>query len=57
MLPAAETKDLNGKLFFDSTMTLMGGGMAYGHSHGNANLPLALAGGMIGNKTWNPCRF
>ena len=27
-------------------MTLMGGGMAYGHSHGNANLPLVLAGGM-----------
>jgi hypothetical protein len=26
-------------------MALYGGGMAYGHSHGNANLPLVLAGG------------
>ena len=42
----AETKDLNGKPLLDSTMTLMGSGMAYGHSHGNANLPLVLAGGM-----------
>ena len=41
----AETKDLNGKPLLDSTMTLFGSGMAYGHSHGNANLPLVLAGG------------
>ncbi|MDA0724554.1 MAG: DUF1552 domain-containing protein [Verrucomicrobia bacterium] len=41
----AETKDLNGKPLLDSTMALMGGGMSYGHSHGNANLPLVLAGG------------
>ena len=28
-----------------STMSLFGSGMSYGHSHGNANLPLVLAGG------------
>jgi hypothetical protein len=27
-------------------MALFGSGMCYGHSHGNANLPLVLAGGM-----------
>ena len=26
-------------------MALVGSGMSYGHSHGNANLPLVLAGG------------
>jgi len=41
----AETKDLNGKPLLDTTMALFGSGMAYGHSHGNANLPLVLAGG------------
>ncbi len=41
----AETKDLDGKPLIDSTMSLFGSGMAYGHSHGNANLPLVLAGG------------
>jgi hypothetical protein len=41
----AETKDVNGKPLLDSTMALFGSGMAYGHSHGNANLPLVLAGG------------
>ena len=41
----AETKDLNGKPLLGSTMALFGSGMAYGHSHGNANLPLVLAGG------------
>jgi hypothetical protein len=41
----AETKDLNGKPLLDSTMALFGSGMSYGHSHGNANLPLVLAGG------------
>ncbi len=41
----AETKDLNGKPLLGSTMTLFGSGMCYGHSHGNANLPLVLAGG------------
>jgi len=40
-----ETKDLNGKPLIGSTMALFGSGMSYGHSHGNANLPLVLAGG------------
>src|SRR4029079_14701039 len=37
-------RDVDGPLI-DTTMALYGGGMAYGHSHGNANLPLVLAGG------------
>ncbi len=41
----AETNDLNGKPLLGSTMALFGSGMSYGHSHGNANLPLVLAGG------------
>lgn len=41
----AETKDLHGKSLLGSTMSLFGSGMSYGHSHGNANLPLVLAGG------------
>jgi len=41
----AETNDLNGKPLLGSTMALFGSGMCYGHSHGNANLPLVLAGG------------
>lgn len=41
----AETPDLNGSPLLESTMSLFGSGMAYGHSHGNANLPLVLAGG------------
>ncbi|TVQ03270.1 MAG: DUF1552 domain-containing protein [Planctomycetaceae bacterium] len=41
----AETKDVNDKPLLDSTMSLFGSGMCYGHSHGNANLPLVLAGG------------
>ncbi len=41
----AATKDLNGKPLLDTTMALFGSGMAYGHSHGNANLPLVLGGG------------
>lgn len=40
-----ETKDHNGKSLLGSTMSLFGSGMCYGHSHGNANLPLVLAGG------------
>ena len=40
-----ETKDVNDKPLLGSTMTLFGSGMCYGHSHGNANLPLVLAGG------------
>ena len=41
----AETKDVNGQPMLGSTMSLFGSGMSYGHSHGNANLPLVLAGG------------
>tara|TARA_R110002096_G_scaffold147671_34_gene307975 strand:- start:2791 stop:4143 length:1353 start_codon:yes stop_codon:yes gene_type:complete len=41
----AETKDLDGSPLLDTTMALFGSGMAYGHSHGNANLPLVFAGG------------
>ena len=40
-----ETKDLTGRPLLGSTMVLFGSGMCYGHSHGNANLPLVLAGG------------
>jgi hypothetical protein len=40
----SEVKDAAGPLI-DTTMVLYGSGMAYGHSHGNANLPLVLAGG------------
>lgn len=41
----AETPDSDGRPLLESTMSLFGSGMAYGHSHGNANLPLVLAGG------------
>ena len=34
-----------GESLLDSTQVLFGSGMAYGHSHGNANLPMVLAGG------------
>jgi len=40
-----ETLDLNGKPMLGTTMSLFGSGMSYGHSHGNANLPLVLGGG------------
>lgn len=35
----------NGTSLLDTTQVLWGSGMAYGHSHGNANLPTILAGG------------
>lgn len=38
------TPDGDGTLL-DTTMALYGSGMAYGHSHGNASLPIVLAGG------------
>ena len=38
------TPDGDGTLL-DTTMSLYGSGMAYGHSHGNASLPLILTGG------------
>ena len=34
-----------GETLLDRTQILFGSGMSYGHSHGNANLPLVLAGG------------
>lgn len=40
----SEVKDADGPLL-DTTMALYGSGMAFGHSHGNANLPILLAGG------------
>jgi hypothetical protein len=40
----SEVKDADGPLL-DTTMALYGSGMAYGHSHGNASLPLIFAGG------------
>jgi len=40
----ATVQDADGPLL-DSTICLYGSGMAFGHSHGNANLPLILAGG------------
>ena len=35
----------DGESVLDRTLVLFGSGMAYGHSHGNANLPTILAGG------------
>jgi hypothetical protein len=39
-----EVQDAAGPLI-ETTMALYGSGMAYGHSHGNASLPIVLAGG------------
>jgi len=38
-------KEDDGQTLLDTTQVLWGSGMAYGHSHGNANLPTLLAGG------------
>ena len=40
----AETRDGDTPLL-DLTVSMYGSGMAYGHSHGNANLPTVVAGG------------
>lgn len=40
----SEVEDENGTLL-DSTIAMYGSGMAYGHSHGNANVPTLVAGG------------
>jgi hypothetical protein len=40
-----EHKEPDGQSLLDTTQVLWGSGMAYGHSHGNANLPTILAGG------------
>jgi len=37
--------DEAGEPLLDRTIVLYGSGMSYGHNHGNANLPLVLAGG------------
>ncbi|HWL07033.1 MAG TPA: DUF1552 domain-containing protein [Planctomicrobium sp.] len=39
-----QVRDADGPLL-DSTVLMYGSGMAYGHSHGNANLPIVVAGG------------
>jgi hypothetical protein len=44
-LDQLQSVDEQGESLLDRTMVLFGSGMAYGHSHGNANLPLILAGG------------
>lgn len=41
----AEIEEGGGGTLLDTTLSLYGSGMAYGHSHGNANLPLVVAGG------------
>lgn len=38
-------KEEDGRSLLDTTQVLWGSGMAYGHSHGNANLPTLLCGG------------
>ncbi len=38
-------QEADGQSLLDTTQILWGSGMAYGHSHGNANLPTILAGG------------
>jgi hypothetical protein len=48
-----EVKDAEGPLL-DTSMVLFGSGMAYGHSHGNANLPLVLG---ARPQAWQPRRF
>lgn len=40
----SSVQDADGPLL-DTTMAMYGSGMAFGHSHGNANLPILLAGG------------
>lgn len=44
-LDRLQSYDEGGESLLDRTMVLFGSGMAYGHSHGNANLPMILAGG------------
>ena len=44
-LDQLKTHQEEGNSLLDTTQVLWGSGMAYGHSHGNANLPTLLAGG------------
>ena len=44
-LDKLKVHDEQGESLLDRTMILFGSGMSYGHNHGNANVPLILAGG------------
>ena len=44
-LDQLKSQQEDGTPLLDTTQVLWGSGMAYGHSHGNANLPTLLAGG------------
>jgi len=44
-LDLLKSHEEQGETLLDTTQVLWGSGMAYGHSHGNANLPTILAGG------------
>ncbi len=44
-LDQLKTHQEEGGTLLDTTQVLWGSGMAYGHSHGNANLPTIMAGG------------
>lgn len=45
LLDQLKAHEEDGAPLLDTTQLLWGSGMAYGHSHGNANLPTLLAGG------------
>ena len=45
LLDRLKSHQEEGRSLLDTTQVLWGSGMAYGHSHGNANLPTLLAGG------------
>jgi hypothetical protein len=45
LLDQLESFKEDDQTLLDSTQVLFGSGMSYGHSHGNANLPMVLAGG------------
>jgi len=45
LLDQLKAQQEDGAPLLDTTQVLWGSGMAYGHSHGNANLPMILAGG------------
>lgn len=45
LLDQLKAQQEDGTPLLDTTQVLWGSGMAYGHSHGNANLPMILAGG------------
>jgi hypothetical protein len=45
LLDRLKSQQEEGRSLLETTQVLWGSGMAYGHSHGNANLPTILAGG------------